>query len=336
MMKSSKNLLAKVWRRKLNEAKLLDHENRNEDAMTHYQYIYAKTISDEFQRIASDAAAGIVGLHIKGNDFEKAIEEVRADVSEIKSQFVTPLLLRQLASAFVLSKNIHAAAFVCLYAVTSKFRMHNYFQALLLHISRHYPAQLKELNDQILDTGNGFMKLEVEKIVEVATEIKPQSPAAPINEQQIKEDMKSFLFWRAICPEEKELEVQPEALVNAKTLLSTQLQNGIRSLRANNYPEAASSFREALGHAETAQEKVVVQYCLSMALLDSKRLENVKEGQSILRELFQSNMVEWEVEFPAIIYGMARYELAVNEPDHKFLSYSLKVSCSSLHLLTIV
>lgn len=172
LTKNSKNLVAKVWRRKLSEAKILDFENRNEDAMTHYKYIFAQTISNEFQRIASDAAAGISGLHIKGNRLDKAVEEIVASVSEIKSQFVTPLLLRQLATAFILSKNIHAAAFISVYAVTAKFRMHNYFQALLVHLQEHYPAQIKELNDQFLSKGRGFMKLEVEEAVETAVGIR--------------------------------------------------------------------------------------------------------------------------------------------------------------------
>ena len=49
-----------------------------------------------------------------------------------------------------------------------------------------------------------------------------------------------------------------------------------------------------------------------MSLLASKSLDNVKEGHSLLKELYEKRGLNWEKQFPAIFIGLAKYENAVN------------------------
>ena len=60
-----------------------------------------------------------------------------------------------------------------------------------------------------------------------------------------------------------------------------------------------------------------------MSLLASKSLENVREGYALLREMDSDSTRQ---QLPAIVYGLARYELAINETDPQFLHQSLNVS----------
>jgi hypothetical protein len=85
-------------------------------------------------------------------------------------------------------------------------------------------------------------------------------------------------------------------------------------MRSKNFGQAASVLRDALPLTNNNEmEKCVVTYCQAMALLESASLDNVKEGQTALKELYQSNLVDWIREFPAVHYGLAKYEFAVNE-----------------------
>ena len=64
-------------------------------------------------------------------------------------------------------------------------------------------------------------------------------------------------------------------------------------------------------------------YTQAMSLLASKSLENVREGYALLREMDSDSTRQ---QLPAIVYGLARYELAINETDPQFLHQSLNVS----------
>ena len=49
-----------------------------------------------------------------------------------------------------------------------------------------------------------------------------------------------------------------------------------------------------------------------MSLLASKSLENVKEGYTMLTNLYAKEKLNWSKQFPAIFVGLAKYENAVN------------------------
>ena len=83
--------------------------------------------------IASEASAGIAKLRIKDDDLEGAIDGLLADISEITVNFITPNLLIEFASAFLLSGKIPEAALIGLYGLTNKPNQ-QYFELLMLHI----------------------------------------------------------------------------------------------------------------------------------------------------------------------------------------------------------
>ena len=57
-----------------------------------------------------------------------------------------------------------------------------------------------------------------------------------------------------------------------------------------------------------------------MIMLYSKSMENVKEGYEQLQKLYESEDLSlWNAEFPAIFYGLGRYELALNVPNPRYM-----------------
>ena len=88
--------------------------------------------------------------------------------------------------------------------------------------------------------------------------------------------------------------------------------NTIRHYRAGKFFDAANCCRDAIKYTLTEAERCVVRYCQAMSLLASKSLDNVKEGHSLLKELYEKRGLNWEKQFPAIFIGLAKYENAVN------------------------
>ena len=124
-----------------------------------------------------------------------------------------------------------------------------------------------------------------------------------------------------------------EGLLKTKILqdLRTRLNTALKLWRTKNFTEAAKAFREAIPvttelgqHQKTCSkdDKRVLLYAYAMSNLASKSLENVKEGYELLQELRSDDLVgqrragangtEHE-HFPAIVYGLTKYELALNK-----------------------
>ena len=67
---------------------------------------------------------------------------------------------------------------------------------------------------------------------------------------------------------------------------------------------------------------VVLSYARAMSLPASKSLENIREGFGILRD--SEKEADGQVR-SAIIYGLAKYEVAINESEPKYLCQSLSL-----------
>ena len=105
--------------------------------------------------------------------------------------------------------------------------------------------------------------------------------------------------------------------------LSSRLEKALRLLRTEKFTEAANIFRDTLQFDPSNDDKIVLLYAQAMSLLASKSLENVKEGHALLREMDSDSLRQ---QLPAIVYGLAKYELALNETDPQYLHQSLNVS----------
>lgn len=121
--------------------------------------------------------------------------------------------------------------------------------------------------------------------------------------------------------------------------LRTRLNTALKLWRTKNFTEAAKAFREAISvaielseHQKTCHkdDKRVLLYAYAMSNLASKSLENVKEGYELLQEMRSDDLLgqlragahgtEYEL-FPAIIYGLTKYDLALNKKP-EFEKYS--------------
>ena len=67
---------------------------------------------------------------------------------------------------------------------------------------------------------------------------------------------------------------------------------------------------------------VVLSYARAMSFLASISLENIREGFGLLRDVEKD--ADGQVR-SAIIYGLAKYEVAINETEPKYLCQSLSV-----------
>ena len=141
--RSRRKIDQKIWKKMLNDAqmKAQDRSESMDSKLNAFKNIYVETIGQEhLQSITSQASAGIAKLKIiegikkdQEDYLELAIDGILADISEITLDFVTPNLLVELASAFILLGKIPAAAIIGLYGLTNKPNQ-QYFELLMLHI----------------------------------------------------------------------------------------------------------------------------------------------------------------------------------------------------------
>ena len=72
------------------------------------------------QSIASEASSGIGFHRIKAGDLQCAIDGLLQDIGEIEMAFVSPKLLLQLASAYLLKEMVPSAASIGLFGLLNK------------------------------------------------------------------------------------------------------------------------------------------------------------------------------------------------------------------------
>ena len=72
------------------------------------------------QSIASEASSGIGFHRIKAGELQCAIDGLLQDIGEIEMAFVSPKLLLQLASAYLLKEMIPSAALIGLFGLLNK------------------------------------------------------------------------------------------------------------------------------------------------------------------------------------------------------------------------
>ena len=157
-----------------------------------------------------------------------------------------------------------------------------------------------------------------------------------------KAEMKAELRAKkeAIRAEKKAKREADELKTKILQDLRTRLNTALKLWRTRNFTEAAKEFREAIPvaielsqHQKTCRkdDKRVLLYAYAMSSLASKSLENIKEGYELLQELRREDLLgqkragaygtEYEL-FPAIMYGLTKYDLALNKKPEieKYLS----------------
>ena len=117
--------------------------------------------------VASDAGAGIIGLKIIKGDLDGAVKEAKAIIHELEEDYLTPKLFRQLASAWILQKQIFRATLLCLHCMV-KFNGHHHFQALLTHLDTFYTPHILAMQDYL--NGKNRNTWTAKDVVEEALE----------------------------------------------------------------------------------------------------------------------------------------------------------------------
>lgn len=317
-VKPIQKIQKKIWLQFLKEAQDLEKQRKYDDARTAFMFVFTETIGkDLFQSIASDAAAGIAGVAIKDRhkDDEDALKSLLDDISEISdAKFITPKLVHQLANVFLLNGKVASAAMICLYGVINCKMSSQQFELLLLHINENYQVHLEALKNYMEMEKICLNDYDIKRLAVIANDLKLAKA------DEINADKKKFIDHGAIVFEKKE-----EVLPMLTSQFNNKFEMGMRHFRAAQFSMAASAFGEALEFVSQSEEKWITSYLISMAFLATKSLPDVKEGHRILNEMYETKQKdEWVQEFPAIFYGLAKYELAINEAEPKFLDVDLK------------
>jgi len=309
--KSQKKIDKKIWQQMLNDA-----QTNLEDGITSYQFIYVETHGKEhLQSIASEASSGIGFHRIKAGELQSAIDGLLQDIGEIEMAFVSPKLLLQLASAYLLKERIPSAALIGLFGLLNKPGQHC-FELLMLHITENYQPQMQALNIYLSSFKTNLSQLNVRELAALANNLNIEHCPIP-DSAKIAFDRRRYEATGAICLDDTEKQAK------LSSELSSRLEKALRLLRTDKFTEAANIFRDTLQFDPSNDDKIVLLYAQAMSLLASKSLENVKEGHALLREMDSDSLRQ---QLPAIVYGLAKYELALNETDPQYLHQSLNVS----------
>ena len=116
--------------------------------------------------------------------------------------FISPKLLLQLASAFLLKERVPSAALIGLYGILNKPGQHC-FELLMLHISDNYQPQLKALNAHLSSLNTNLSRLNVRDLAALAEDLKVEHYPAP-DASKIAADKKRYLATGAICLDDTE------------------------------------------------------------------------------------------------------------------------------------
>ena len=157
---------------------------------------------------ASDAAAGIASVKIRNGDLEGAIDGMITDLNELKVQYVTAKAIRNLSSAYLLNKNIPAAALLSIYGLTQVKPGTHYFEALLAHMNEYYSPQFQILQKEMEKRKEPFSKLSLSQLLEAVSNLRLDAANIEAN-PQLMTDLNNFSLNGAICLEEREKDEVP-------------------------------------------------------------------------------------------------------------------------------
>ena len=207
--KKPQNFPKKIWLNYMSDANKLEKSGQRDEALEGYKHVYVHTSrNSNFQSIASDAAAGIASVKIRNGDLEGAIDGMISDVNEIHPQYVTAQLIRNLSSAYLLHKNVPAAALLSIYGLTNIKPGQNYFEALLAHMNRFYMDQFQVLQGYLNKRAEPFSKLSLTQLLETVSSLRLDTCHIESN-PQLMTDLNNFSLNGAICLEERERDEMP-------------------------------------------------------------------------------------------------------------------------------
>ena len=176
---------------------------------------------------ASDAAAGIGSAQLRQGSTENAMDSMISDINEIEPQFITAKLIRNLSSAFLLNKNLPAAALTSIYGLTNIKPGVHYFESLLAHMDQNYANPFLALQNYLENRKEPYSTLPLRQLIEEVSNLRVEN--AECEHSQIILDLATYAKTGAICLEEQEKDDIP--LTNSETLtarLAEAFENTIR------------------------------------------------------------------------------------------------------------
>lgn len=313
-VKTKDRIDKKIWQQFLDEAFALEKAGNYEEAEEEFKFIYTNATN---HRVVCEASSGLASIRIKYKSIDSAINGIVADISEIDLHVISPKLVLQLASAFLLRGKVGASALTCFFGIDHFKNQQSQFEMLLVHIGHNYASHLEALRNYLKDTyKKSVARMNIRQLADFANDLRLEMST---DQGQLAADKKRYVYQGAIVLDES-LKIPFMA-----TELNSKHELALRHLRASAFTKAVEIYREALEFTSTFDERCLVQYAYAMSLLASKSLDNVKEGQNVLRELYGRNGADhWQRKFPAIFYGLAKYEIAVNDSKQEFLNFNLE------------
>ena len=225
--KKAQNFPKKIWLNYMSDANKLEKSGQRDDALDGYKHIFVSTANNNFQSIgnflgpfyegteffksffsASDAAAGIASVKIRNGDLEGAIDGMITDLNELDVQYVTAKAIRNLASAYLLNKNVPAAALLSIYGLTQVKPGTHYFEALLAHMNEYYTPQFQILQKEMEKRKEPFSKMSLSQLLEAVSNLRLDASNIEAN-PQLMTDLTNFSLTGAICLEERERDEVP-------------------------------------------------------------------------------------------------------------------------------
>ena len=149
------------------------------------------------------------------------------DLNELDVQYVTAKAIRNLASAYLLNKNVPAAALLSIYGLTQVKPGTHYFEALLAHMNEYYSPQFQVLQKEMEKRKEPYSKMSLSQLLEAVSNLRLDASNIEAN-PQLMTDLTNFSLTGAICLEERERDEVP---LTSSENLSAKLAESLGKFR---------------------------------------------------------------------------------------------------------
>ena len=149
------------------------------------------------------------------------------DLNELDVQYVTAKAIRNLASAYLLNKNVPAAALLSIYGLTQVKPGAHYFEALLAHMNEYYSPQFQVLQKEMEKRKEPYSKMSLSQLLEAVSNLRLDASNIEAN-PQLMTDLTNFSLTGAICLEEREKDEVP---LTSSENLSAKLAESLGKFR---------------------------------------------------------------------------------------------------------
>ncbi len=136
----------KKWRAHLAKAEALEVAGSLDSAVEMYKLCYQHSLVHGYDKVASEAAAGLASVYLRRGELQRATDEIVWTLNEdIRVQEVSYKLVEKLVLIQLLSGKVTASAFTSLYGMTTFTKNQAPFQAFVVYIQSMYPAAMANL-----------------------------------------------------------------------------------------------------------------------------------------------------------------------------------------------